>query len=187
MTAPLHPRVAAVAELLADAGSSGRVRVLPAEVRTAAAAAAALGVPVGAIVNSLVFDVDGTPLLVLTSGAHRVDETTVAGLLGVPRIARAGADFVRDHTGQAIGGVAPVGHPEPIGTLVDVELARYERVWAAAGHPSAVFPTTYDELLRLTAGTAAEVGGGPTDASTITIGGAPATGTAAAAPETIAP
>jgi prolyl-tRNA editing enzyme YbaK/EbsC (Cys-tRNA(Pro) deacylase) len=98
---------------------------------------------------------------VLTSGGHRDDEVQVAGLLGVPRVARASADFVRRHTGQPIGGVAPIGHPEPIGTLVDVELARYERVWASAGHPSAVFPTSYEELLRLTAGTAAEVGGSP--------------------------
>ena len=106
-------------------------------------------------------DVDGEPLLVLTSGAHRVDEPTVAGLLGVPRITRATPEFVRRHTGQAIGGVAPLGHPEPIGTLVDVELARHEQVWAAAGHPHTVFPTTYDELLRLTGGTPAEVGPGP--------------------------
>ena len=179
MSGPLHPRVAEVARLLADSGSAAEVRVLPAEVRTAAAAAAALGVPVGAIVNSLVFAVgedgpDGEgaqPLLVLTSGGHRVDETTVAGLLGVPRLRRATPDFVRDATGQAIGGVAPIGHPAPIGTLVDIELARYERVWAAAGHPSAVFPTTYEELLRLTAGTAAEVGTGPFDSTTVTAAG----------------
>jgi prolyl-tRNA editing enzyme YbaK/EbsC (Cys-tRNA(Pro) deacylase) len=186
MTGPLHPRVAEVAQLLADSGSAGEVRVLPAEVRTAAAAATALGVPVGAIVNSLVFavgeDDDAEPLLVLTSGAHRVDETTVAGLLGVARLRRATADFVRDATGQAIGGVAPIGHPAPIGTLVDIELARYERVWAAAGHPSAVFPTTYEELLRLTAGTAAEVGAGPSDPGAVTVGGAPVDVEGAVAP-----
>jgi prolyl-tRNA editing enzyme YbaK/EbsC (Cys-tRNA(Pro) deacylase) len=162
MTRPAHPRVAEVAELLAAAGAAGQVRELPGSARTAAEAAAGLGVPLGAIANSLVFDVAGAPLLVLTSGAHRVDETQVAGLLGVPRVARASADFVRAHTGQPIGGVAPIGHPAPIGTLVDVELARYDRVWAAAGHPHAVFPTSYEELLRLTAGTAAEVGTGPT-------------------------
>ena len=166
MTGPDHPRVAEVTRLLAEARSAAEVRVLPSEVRTAQAAAAALGVPVGAIANSLVFDVDdaretgqGTrPLLVLTSGAHRVDEAAVAGLLGVARVTRAAPEFVREHTGQAIGGVAPVGHPAPIGTLVDVELAAHERVWAAAGHPSAVFSTSYDELLRLTAGTSADVG-----------------------------
>jgi prolyl-tRNA editing enzyme YbaK/EbsC (Cys-tRNA(Pro) deacylase) len=153
--------VAAVARLLAEAGATGEVCELPGSARTAAAAAEQLGVPVGAIANSLVFDVDGHPLLILTSGAHRVDEPLVAALLGVPRLTRADADFVREHTGQPIGGVAPLGHPAPIGTLVDVELARYERVWAAAGHPHAVFPTTYDELLRLTGGTPAEVAGVP--------------------------
>jgi prolyl-tRNA editing enzyme YbaK/EbsC (Cys-tRNA(Pro) deacylase) len=167
MTRPAHPRVAEVAELLAASGATGQVRELPGSARTAADAAAQLGVPVGAIANSLVFDVDGAPLLVLTSGAHRVDESQVAGLLGVAGVRRASPDFVREHTGQPIGGVAPIGHPEPIGTLVDVELARYERVWAAAGHPKAVFPTSYAELLRLTAGTAAEVGGGPTRPSDI--------------------
>ena len=163
MTSPAHPRVAAVARLLAEAGSTGEVRVLPAEVRTAAAAAQALGVPAGAIVNSLVFAVDDAPVLILTSGAHRVEESQVAALLGVERIAPAPPDFVRLHTGQAIGGVAPIGHPHPIGTLVDIELARYDQVWAAAGHPAAVFCTSYEELLRLTAGNAAEVGGGPVD------------------------
>ncbi|MGK5113484.1 MULTISPECIES: YbaK/EbsC family protein [unclassified Geodermatophilus] len=162
MSRPEHPRVAAIAHLLAQAGAAGDVRELPEGARTAAAAAAGLGVPVGAIANSLVFDVGGAPLLVLTSGAHRVDVGKVAALLGVPGLAPASPDFVRRHTGQPIGGVAPIGHPEPIGTLVDVELARYEQVWAAAGHPNAVFPTTYDELLRLTDGTAAEVGTGPT-------------------------
>ena len=158
MSGPAHPRVAEVARLLAEAGAPGEVRVLPAEVRTAAAAAAELGVPVGAIANSLVFAVGELPLLVLTSGAHRVDERKVAELLGVDGITPAKADFVRRHTGQAIGGVAPIGHPEPIGTLVDIELARHPQVWAAAGHPATVFPTTYEELLRLTDGTAAEVG-----------------------------
>ena len=176
MTSPAHPRVAEVARLLTEAGAPGDVRVLPAEVRTAAAAAAALGVPIGAIVNSLVFAVGDAPLLILTSGAHRVDEATVAHLLGVERIAPASPEFVRRHTGQAIGGVAPVGHPEPIGTLVDVELARYDQVWAAAGHPAAVFPTTYAELLGLSAGTAAEVGPGPAEQA-VTTAGAPAEGT----------
>ena len=165
MTSPAHPRVAAVARLLAEAGSIGEVRVLPSEVRSAAAAAAALGVPVGAIVNSLVFAVGEAPLLILTSGAQRVDESRVTALLGVEHVAPAAPEFVRRHTGQPIGGVAPIGHPHPIGTLVDIELARYDQVWAAAGHPAAVFSTTYEELLRLTAGTAAEVGNGPVDAS----------------------
>ncbi|TFV59274.1 YbaK/EbsC family protein [Geodermatophilus sp. DF01-2] len=161
MSRPEHPRVAALSTLLAEAGATGQVLELPGSARTAAEAATELGVPLGAIANSLVFDVDGAPLLVLTSGAHRVDVPKVAALLGVPGIRRASADFVRRHTGQPIGGVAPIGHPEPIGTLVDIELARHDRVWAAAGHPRAVFPTSYEELLRLTGGTAAEVGDGP--------------------------
>jgi len=118
MTSPAHPRVAAVARLLTEAGSVGEVRVLPDDVRTAAAAAQALGVPAGAIVNSLVFAVGEAPVLILTSGAHRVEENQVAALLGVERIAPARPDFVRRHTGQPIGGVAPIGHPQPIGTLV---------------------------------------------------------------------
>jgi prolyl-tRNA editing enzyme YbaK/EbsC (Cys-tRNA(Pro) deacylase) len=161
MPPPEHPRVAEVERLLRAAGATGEVRHLPDSARTAATAAAQLGIEVGAIANSLVFDVGGDPLLVLTSGAHRVEEARVASLLGVPAITRATPDFVRRHTGQAIGGIAPLGHPEPIGTLVDIELARYEQVWAAAGHPHTVFPTTYDELLRLTGGTPAEVGPGP--------------------------
>jgi len=168
MSRPEHPRVAAIARLLTESGATGEVRELPDSARTAGAAAAQLGVPVGALANSLVFDVAGAPLLILTSGAHRVDVDQVAALLGVPTMRPASPDFVRRHTGQPIGGVAPIGHPEPIGTLVDVELARYERVWAAAGHPHAVFPTTYEELLRLTGGTAAEVGTGP--ASPVAVG-----------------
>ena len=158
MPAPQSLRVAEVQRLLRAARATGEVRTLPDSARTAAAAAAQLGVEVGAIANSLVFDVGGVPLLVLTSGAHRVDEVLVADLLGVPAISRATPEFVRRHTGQAIGGVAPIGHPAPIGTLVDVELARHEQVWAAAGHPHTVFPTSYDELLRLTDGTPVEVG-----------------------------
>ena len=149
--------VAHVQQVLRDHGVTGQVRHLADSARTAQQAAAALGVEVGAIASSLVFRVDGNPVLVLTSGAHRVDTAKVAALLGVPELAKADAAFVREHTGQAIGGVAPVGHPEPIGTLVDITLARHEQVWAAAGHPHTVFPTTYDELLRITAGTAAEV------------------------------
>ena len=156
MAAVDHPRVAEVRRALAGAGVAGEVRELPARAGTAVAAAELLGVEVGAIANSLVFEAAGHPVLVLTSGAHRVDTGKVATLLGVPALSRASADFVREHTGQAIGGVAPVGHPAPIGTLVDVTLARHPRVWAA-GHPCTVFPTTYDELLRITDGTPAEV------------------------------
>ncbi|HEY5031093.1 MAG TPA: YbaK/EbsC family protein, partial [Actinomycetes bacterium] len=105
----------------------------------------------------LVFRADGEPLLVLTSGAHRVDTAKVAAHLDVAAIERADPEFVRTHTGMAIGGVAPVGHPQPIRTLVDVALAAYPVVWAAAGHPHTVFPTSYPELLSITGGVSAEV------------------------------
>ncbi|CAN5302949.1 YbaK/EbsC family protein [soil metagenome] len=154
----MNPRVESVVARLRDADVLGQVRILPERAHTAALAAEQLGIEVGAIANSLIFDADGTPLLVMTSGAHRVDTAKVATLLGIASVRRGDPDFVRRHTGQAIGGVAPIGHPQPIGTLVDIELARYEEVWAAAGHPSTVFPTSYVELLRITSGTAAEVG-----------------------------
>jgi prolyl-tRNA editing enzyme YbaK/EbsC (Cys-tRNA(Pro) deacylase) len=153
-----HPTVRKVTEALAAAGATGEVRELPEAVRTAAAAAAQLGVEVGAIANSLVFDADGKPLLVLTSGAHRVDTARVAALVGVAQLRRASPEFVRTATGQSIGGVAPVGHPRPLRTLVDVDLAAYEVVWAAGGLAHTVFPTSYEELVRITGGTAAEVG-----------------------------
>jgi prolyl-tRNA editing enzyme YbaK/EbsC (Cys-tRNA(Pro) deacylase) len=137
---------------------AGEVRVLPESAPTAAAAAAQLGCEVGAIANSLVFDADGAPLLVMTSGAHRVDTALVAAHVGAAVVGRADARSVRAWTGQVIGGVAPVGHPAPIRTLVDAWLAKYDVVWAAAGHPHAVFPTSFDELLKITGGTPAEVG-----------------------------
>jgi prolyl-tRNA editing enzyme YbaK/EbsC (Cys-tRNA(Pro) deacylase) len=153
----MHPNVASVQDALAAAGAQGQVVMLPDAVTTAALAAAALGVEVGQIANSLIFDADGKPLLVLTSGAHRVDTAKVAGLLGCTAVKRATPEFVREHTGQPIGGVAPVGHPRPVPTLVDVHLGTFPVVWAAGGIPHAVFPTTYDELVRITGGTPAEV------------------------------
>lgn len=158
MTQALHPTVRKVTEALAAAGATGQVRTLAEEVRTAALAAAQLGVEVGAIANSLIFDADGEALLVLTSGAHRVDTARVAALVGVGELRRASPDFVRAATGQPIGGVAPVGHPRPLRTLVDVDLAAYDVVWAAGGIPHTVFPTSYAELVRITGGTPAEVG-----------------------------
>jgi prolyl-tRNA editing enzyme YbaK/EbsC (Cys-tRNA(Pro) deacylase) len=153
----MHPNVQAVQDALTAAGAQGQVIMLPDAATTAALAAAALDVEVGQIANSLIFNADGGPLLVLTSGAHRVDTAKVAALLGYSSIKRATPDFVREHTGQPIGGVAPLGHPKPVPTLVDVALAGYEAVWAAGGIPHAVFPTNYDELVRVTGGTPAEV------------------------------
>ncbi len=152
-----HPNVRTVSAALAAAGIGGQVVVLPDSAPTAAAAAAQLGCEVGAIANSLVFDADGQPVLVLTSGAHRVDTTYLASALGLTSLRRASPDFVRTHTGQAIGGVAPVGHPTPVRTVVDPWLERHATVWAAAGHPHTVFSTTFAELLRLTGGEPAAV------------------------------
>ncbi|MGH3415770.1 MAG: YbaK/EbsC family protein, partial [Actinocrinis sp.] len=112
---------------------------------------------VAAIANSLIFDAEGAPLLVLTSGAHRVDTGKLAAYLGVAKLKRATPEFVRLHTGQVIGGVAPLGHPAPIRTLIDETLAAQGRVWAAAGHPHTVFPIDYDELLKATGAEAVAV------------------------------
>lgn len=161
--APAHPNVQAVRDALESSGAVDaagrpcRVRMLPDAVHTAAAAGAALGVEVGQIANSLVFDADGDPLLVLTSGAHRVDIGKVAATIGTTSIRRATPEFVREHTGQPIGGVAPLGHPKPVRTLVDTALGQYAEIWAAGGIPHAVFPTTYRELIRVTAGTPVDV------------------------------
>ena len=137
------------------AGGGGRVVILPDTVHTAALAAEALGCQVGAIANSLLFDAGGTPVLILTSGAHRVDTAATAERIGRSALKRATPEFVRTHTGQVIGGVSPLGHPEPVPTYLDTELRQYDEIWAAAGHPAAVFSTTYDELRAMTG--AAEV------------------------------
>ena len=148
----MHPTAIRVAGVLRELGVTGDIRELPEPAPTAATAAAQLGCEVGAIANSLVFDAEGMPVLILTSGAHRVDTRMVADHLGVPALRRATPEFVRAYTGQPIGGVAPVGHPTPVRTLVDLWLADHAQVWAAGGHPSTVFPTTFDELVRLTGG-----------------------------------
>jgi prolyl-tRNA editing enzyme YbaK/EbsC (Cys-tRNA(Pro) deacylase) len=156
-----HRNVVLVLDALRAGGAASRalegMHVLPDAVTTAAAAAAALGVEVGQIANSLVFDADGDPLLVLTSGGHRVDTGKVAALIGARRVGRASPDFVRAATGQPIGGVAPVGHPTPLRTLVDRALERYAEVWAAGGIPHAVFPSTCAELVKVTGGELADV------------------------------
>ena len=146
-----HPSIARFRDVHARLGGTGEIVTLPDAVHTAALAAEALGCEVGAIANSLLFDAGGDPVLVLTSGAHRVDTDKVAALIGVERLRRATPDFVREHTGQVIGGVSPLGHPAPVPTYLDRWLERHPVVWAAAGHPAAVFATTYDELVRLTA------------------------------------
>jgi prolyl-tRNA editing enzyme YbaK/EbsC (Cys-tRNA(Pro) deacylase) len=139
------------------AGGGGRVVILPDSVHTAALAAEALGCEVGAIANSLLFDAAGSPVLILTSGSHRVDTAATSGRIGVPALKRASPDFVRHHTGNVIGGVSPLGHPSPVPTYLDVALREYPEIWAAAGHPAAVFSTTYAELLAMTGATEVEV------------------------------
>lgn len=146
-----------VLEVLTRAGMAERLRDLDQSARTAVEAAAALGCEVGAIANSLVFMADDQPVLVLTSGAHRVDLGRLAGHLGAAGARRATPDEVRDATGFVIGGVAPVGHSSPLRILVDEDLAAFPEVWAAAGHTHAVFWTTYEELLELTRGTPVRV------------------------------
>jgi prolyl-tRNA editing enzyme YbaK/EbsC (Cys-tRNA(Pro) deacylase) len=153
----MHPNCEAVNRILERAGLPGRVRMLDEAVATAPAAARYLGCPVGAIANSLIFATDGgEPLLIMTSGAHRVDMIKVGRQLGV-ELSRASPEFVRKHTGQPIGGVAPVGHPQPIRTLVDRALADFDQLWAAGGIPHAIFPLIYQDLLMITRGTAADV------------------------------
>jgi len=153
----MHPNCEAVNRILEVAGVPGRVRMLDEAVSTARAAADYLGCPVGAIANSLIFASDGgSPLLIMTSGAHRVDMIKVGEELGV-ELHRATPEFVRKHTGQPIGGVAPVGHPKPLRTIVDRALAEYDQLWAAGGIPHAVFPLSYRDLITLTSGTEAEV------------------------------
>lgn len=150
---PLSAGAQRVQDALAALGCEGRLLQLPRPARTAADAAAAVGCEVGQIVKSLVFALRGrgVPLLVLTSGANRVDETTLADVVGEP-LDKADADFVREHTGFAIGGVAPVAHPSALATLIDEDLMTWQEVWAAAGHPNTVFSLAPRELARITGG-----------------------------------
>jgi prolyl-tRNA editing enzyme YbaK/EbsC (Cys-tRNA(Pro) deacylase) len=145
-----HPSITRFRDEHQRRGGTGEIVILPDSVHTAALAAEALGCEVGAIANSLLFDAGGAPVLILTSGAHRVDTQLVQTTIGGPALRRAEPAFVREHTGQVIGGVSPIGHPAPVRTYLDPWLQRHEVVWAAAGHPAAVFSTTYDELLALT-------------------------------------
>lgn len=161
-TPPEHPAIARFRTALRAGGGTGQIVVLPDSVHTAALAAEALGCPVGAIANSLLFAApraagDDEPVLVLTSGAHRVDVEKVAGHIGVGALRRAKPEFVKAVTGQVIGGVSPLAHPAPIRTYLDTALRQYDEIWAAAGHPAAVFATTYDELVTLTGATEIEV------------------------------
>ena len=136
---------------LAKHGCAGEIKVLSDSARTAAEAAAALGIEVGQIASSLIFKLpDGSPLLVITSGRHRVDTDLVAKNLGIEKLGRVDADYVKEQSGFSIGGVAPIGWVSPATILIDQALNDYEVVWAAAGHPHAVYPTSFAELLAIT-------------------------------------
>jgi prolyl-tRNA editing enzyme YbaK/EbsC (Cys-tRNA(Pro) deacylase) len=148
-----HPAVRRVRHALHQARSAAEVIELADTARTAAAAAAALGVPLGAIVKSLVFTIDGTAVMALIAGDRRCATRALPGALGMSGlVVRADADRVREATGFAIGGVAPIGHPAPLPTAIDDSLGRFETVYAAAGHPFYVFATTMLELSLLTHG-----------------------------------
>ena len=149
----LSPAVARVAAALRASGIDSSIVELPGAARTAKLAAEFLGCEVGQIANSLVFRgmESNTPILVMSSGARRVDTERLAAIVGEP-VGKADADFVRSATGFAIGGVAPVGHTQALRTFVERSLAPYETVWAAAGHPNTVFKLPYRELLRITGG-----------------------------------
>ncbi len=133
-------------EAARQAGLEPEVHRFPAGTRTAADAASAVGCSLGQIVKSLVFMAGGQPVLVLTSGSNRVDEVAVAAVLGVPSLAKASADQVRETTGFAIGGTPPLGHPRELRTLMDKDLLGYDEIWAAAGTPDACFPVSPSAL-----------------------------------------
>lgn len=142
---------------MTELGLQPEVRQFDESTRTAVDAANVLGCEVGAIASSLVFLADGSPILVLTSGAHRVDTDLLATQIGAQEVTRASADEVRAATGQPIGGVAPVGHPAPVPTYLDLWLQRHDLLWCAAGTPQSVMSVTYAELLQVTGATEVDV------------------------------
>jgi prolyl-tRNA editing enzyme YbaK/EbsC (Cys-tRNA(Pro) deacylase) len=151
-----------VQEALVAAGSSAGVREVPDSTRTSAEAAAAIGVEVGQIAKSLVFLVDGEPVVCVLSGVDRLDTEKLRALRGGARVERADADAVRAATGFPIGGVSPIGHDALV--VVDRALGRHEVIWAAAGTPHAVFPTSFGELVAVSRAQVADVRvGGPGD------------------------
>jgi len=154
-----HPSVVRVRTYLADHGAADRISVLADSTRTAVEAAQTLGVEVGQIASSLLFYVDGEPVLVVASGAQRVNTTKLAQAMSAQAVRKPDAQEVKAATGFAIGGVAPVAHSTQVTVLVDRSLAQFDEVWAAAGHPFAVFATSYSELLNLTGGRPADVQG----------------------------
>jgi prolyl-tRNA editing enzyme YbaK/EbsC (Cys-tRNA(Pro) deacylase) len=153
----MHPSNVRVQAALDAAGVTADVRRLPESTHTAVAAAEVLGCEVGAIANSLVFMADDSPILVMASGAAKVDTGLLATVVGVTEVRRASADEVRAATGFPIGGVAPVGHPRPLPTWVDVELEAFPEIWAAGGTPDSIVGLTYADLVTATGGTCVRV------------------------------
>ena len=146
-----NPSVQRVSARLKELGINGEVHVLSDSARTAQEAADALGILVGQVASSIVFKLDDeSPLLVITSGRHRVDTKLVAEKLGIAKLHRVDADYVKEKSGFSIGGVSPVGWINPATILIDEALNDYEVVWAAAGHPHSVYPTTFAELVAAT-------------------------------------
>ena len=146
-----NPNVQRVVKTLKQLNVVGEVRALSDSARTAQEAADALGIKIGQVASSIVFKLnDGSPLLVITSGRHRVDTAQVAAKLGIEKLHRVDADYVKSQSGFSIGGVSPVGWINPATILIDEALNDYEVVWAAAGHPHSVYPTTFEELIRCT-------------------------------------
>jgi prolyl-tRNA editing enzyme YbaK/EbsC (Cys-tRNA(Pro) deacylase) len=146
-----NPSVQRVSAKLKELGINGEVHVLSDSARTAQEAADALGILVGQVASSIVFKLgDESPLLLITSGRHRVDTKLVAEKLGIAKLHRVDADYVKEKSGFSIGGVSPVGWVSPATILIDEALNDYEVVWAAAGHPHSVYPTTYAELIKCT-------------------------------------
>lgn len=152
-----RPAVDRVRRALLASGLPDTVTTFDDDVPTAVAAAEVLGCEVGAIANSLVFELDGAPLLILASGAARVDTKFVARQLGSGKIKRATPEFVLEHTGQRVGGVAPVGHPERLRTLIDVHLSGYPLLWAGAGDHQSMLSVSYADLARVTGAEPLEV------------------------------
>ena len=157
-SAKLSASAQRVQDVIRALGFSNAVFELDVPVRTAADAARAVGCDVARICKSLIFQARDSerPVLVITSGANRVDEARIAALLGEP-IGRAAPDFVRAATGFAIGGIPPIGHARPPVTFIDRHLLELDELWAAAGHPNALFRLTPDELVRMTGGQVAAV------------------------------
>jgi len=158
MTEPLSPSAQRVQDALRSLGFANEVIEFAQTTRTAGEAAAAVGCTVGQIAKSLVFKGRGSgrPLLVIASGANRVNEKAMRDLIGEP-IERPDADFVRQQTGFAIGGVPPIGHAAPLAVYIDEDLLQYDVIWAAAGTPNAVFRLAPADLLRMTGGQAIKV------------------------------